>query len=64
MSGEKLFLIFVSSLLGNLFTDEVFVVACSLGRMNEINTTSLLDTGTTGIAFINLAMTCHVCDVL
>ena len=64
VSGEKPLLIFVSSLLGNLFTDEALVVACSLGRINEIKTTSLLDTGTTGIAFIDLAMARHVCNVL
>ena len=64
MGGEKLLLIFASSLPGNLFIDEALVVACSLGRMNEIKTTSLLDTGATGIAFIDLTMTRHVCDVL
>ena len=32
--------------------------------MNEIKITSLLDTGATGIAFIDLAMARHVCDVL
>ena len=40
------------------------MVACSLGRMNEIKTTSLLDTGATSIAFIDLAIARHVCDVL
>ena len=40
------------------------MVACNLGRMNEIKITFLLDTGATGIAFINLAMARHVCDVL
>ena len=64
MGGEKPLLISVSSLPGNLFTDEALVIACSLGRMNKIKTTSLLDTETTGIAFIDLAMARHVCDVL
>ena len=64
VGGEEPLLISVSSLPGNLFTDEALVVACNLGRMNEIKTTSLLDTGTTGIAFIDLAMARHVCDVL
>ena len=64
MGGEKLLLVSASSLSGNLFTDEALVVACSLGRMNEIKTTSLLDTEATGIAFIDLAMACHVCEVL
>ena len=64
VGSEKLLLISASSLPGNLFTDEAFVVAYSLGRMNEIKTTSLLDMGATGIAFIDLAMARHVCDVL
>ena len=57
-------LISASGLPGNLFTDKALVVTCSLGRMNEIKTISLLDTGVTNIAFINLAMARHVCDVL
>ena len=40
------------------------MVACSLGRMNEIKTTFLLNTGATGITFIDLAIARHVCDVL
>ena len=64
MGGEKPLLISVSSLSSDLFTDEALVVAYSLGRMNEIKTTSLLDTGATGIAFINLAIARHVCDIL
>ena len=40
------------------------MIVCSLDRMNEIKTTSLLDTGATSIAFIDLAMARHVCDVL
>ena len=64
VDGEKPLLISVSSLPGNLFTDEALVVACSLGRMNEIKTTFLLDTGAIDIAFIDLAMARHVCDVL
>ena len=64
MGGEKLLLISIFSLPGNLFTDEALVVACSLGRMNEIKTTFLLDTKATGITFIDLAMAHHVCEVL
>ena len=64
VDGEEPLLISASSLPGDLFTNEAFVVACSLDRINEIKTTSLLDTGATGIAFINLAIACHVCDVL
>ena len=57
-------LISASSLLGNLFTNEALVIACSLGRMNEINTTFLLNTETTSITFIDLAMAYYICDVL
>ena len=64
MGGEKPLLISASNLSGNLFTDEALVVACSLGRMNEIKTTFLLDTGATSIAFIDLTMARHVCDIL
>ena len=64
VGGEKSLLISASSLSGNLFTDEALVVAYSLGRMNEIMITSLLDMGATGIAFIDLAMARHVCDIL
>ena len=64
VGGEKLLLISASSLPGDLFTDEAFMVACSLSKMNEIKITSLLDTGATGIAFIDLEIARHVCDVL
>ena len=64
MGDEKLLLISASYLPGNLFTNEAFVVAGSLSRMNEIKTTSLFDTGVTGITFIDLAIAHHVCDVL
>ena len=64
MGSEKPLLISASNLPGNLFTDEALVVACSLGKINEIKTTSLLDTGATGIAFIDLTMARHVCDIL
>ena len=57
-------MISASSLSSNLFIDETLIVACSLGRMNEIKTTSLLDTEATSIAFIDLAMARHVCDIL
>ena len=64
VGSEKRLLISVSSLLRNLFTDEALVVACSLGRMNEIKTTPLLDIRAISIAFIDLAMARHVCEVL
>ena len=64
MGSEKPLLISALSLPGNLFTNEALVVVCSLGRMNEIKTTSLLDIGATSIAFIDLKIARHVCDVL
>lgn len=64
VGGEKSLLISVSSLLDNLFTNEVFVVACSLGKINEIKTTFLLDIRAIDIAFINLEIARHVCDIL
>ena len=63
VAGEKPLLIFTSSLLSNLFTNEALVVMYSLSKMNEIKTTSLLDTRATGIAFIDLEIARHVCDV-
>ena len=64
MGSEKPLLISASSLPGNLFTNKALVIACSLGRMNEIKITFLLDTRAIGIAFINLEMVRHVCDIL
>ena len=64
VSGEEPLLISASSLPGNLFINEALMIACSLGRMNEIKTTSLLDTRATGIVFIDLAMAHHVYDIL
>ena len=40
------------------------MIACSLNSLNKIKTTSLLNTEATSTAFIDLAMVCHVCDVL
>ena len=62
--GNKPLIILSSSLPGNLFTDEVLVVLCTLGNDNEISSHSLLDTGATGVAFIDEAMARHVCNVL
>ena len=53
-----------SSLPGDLFTDEALVVLCTLGNHNEISSHSLLDTGATGVAFIDKAIARHVCNVL
>ena len=57
-------LISTLSLPGDLFINKALVVACSLGRMNEIKTTFLLDTGATGIVFIDVEMAHYMCDVL
>ena len=61
---EKLLLISALSLPGNLFTNKALMVACSLGRMNEIKIIFLLDIRATGIAFIDLKMAHYMCDVL
>ena len=39
-------------------------MSCTLGNDNEISSHSLLDTGATGVAFIDETMARHVCDVL
>ena len=57
-------IIFSSSLPGDLFTDEALVIPCTLGNSSKISTHSLLDTGATGVAFIDEAMARHVCNVL
>lgn len=57
-------LISSSSLPGNLFINETFVVLYSLGNKNKIETVILLDTDVTGVAFIDKAMARYVCDVL
>ena len=64
VGSKKLLLISASSLSDNLFTDKALMVACSLGKINEIKITSLLDIRATSIAFIDLEMVRHVCDVL
>ena len=58
-------LIISSSLLpGDLFTNEALVVPCTLENRGQIQTRSLLDTGATGIAFIDEEMARNVCHVL
>ena len=64
MGGEKPLLISASSLPSNLLTNKALVVTCSLSKINEIKTTFLLDTRATGIAFIDLEIARHVCNVL
>ena len=62
--GNKPLIILLSSLPGDLFTDEALVVSCTLGNDNEISSHSFLDTGATGVAFIDKAMARHVCNVV
>ena len=61
---NKPLIISLSLLPGNLFTNEALVIPCTLGNSSEISTHSLLDTGATGVAFIDKAMARHVCNML
>ena len=54
----------MSSLPGDLFTDEALITPCTLGNNSEISSHSLLNTDATGVAFIDKTITRHVCDVL
>ena len=63
-AGGKPLIISLSFLPGDLFTDEALVVPCTLGSRAQIETRSLLDTGATGVAFIDESMARHVCNVL
>ena len=40
------------------------MVSCTLGNNQEIQTSTLLDTGATGVAFIDYEMAHHVCEIL
>ena len=58
-------LIISSSLLpSDLFTNEALVTPCTLDNDSESFSHSFLDTGATGVAFIDKTMSRHVCDVL
>ena len=48
---------------GDLFTKEALLIQCILGEY-QIQLQALLDTGATGIEFIDEAMARHVCEVL
>lgn len=58
----------LSSLPGDLFTESHLVVQYSVGSLTnkkcQIYLTSLFDTGATNIAFVDLAIACHMCKVL
>ena len=49
---------------GDLFTDEPFVHACTLGNRNEITLDAFLDTGATGHVFIDESMVRTICEQL
>ena len=62
--GDKPLIVSSSSLPGDFFAEKLLVTLCMLDNSNEINTTALLDTGTTGYSFINSSMAYCVCDKL
>lgn len=53
MGGEKPLIMSTSSLPGDYFSDNALEIEVRLGNSNEITFISLLDTGATGVAFIN-----------
>ena len=57
-------IIFSLLLQSDLFTDKALVILCTLENSSEISTHSLLDTGATGVAFIDKSIARHVCNVL
>ena len=64
VEGEKSLIILSSLLLDNLFTNKALVILCTLEGKKQIQLTFLLDTGAIGIAFIDKAIACTVCEVL
>ena len=64
VKGKKPLIIFSSAMLGNFFTKEALLTQCRIGKKNGIIFTSLLDTDSTGIAFINKKIICHICKLL
>ena len=57
-------IISLSSLPGDLLTDEALVDSCTLNNESQIQTCSLLDTEAIGIAFIDKKIARPVCKVL
>ena len=61
-------LISLSLLLGDLFTELLLVIQCSVGsltnRKYQIYLMFFFDTSATGIAFVDVAIAHHVCKVL
>lgn len=68
VGGSKPLVISSSLLPGDLFTESLLVVQCSVrsptNRKRQIHLTFFFDTGATGIAFVDIAMVHHVCEVL
>ena len=64
VKSSKLLIILSSLLPDDLFTNKALVVSCTLGNRGQIQTCFLLDTGATGIMFIDKKMVHHVCHVL
>ena len=62
--AKKLLIVSLSSLPNNLFTKEALVVQYNLKNQGEIQICTLLDTGATGIAFIDKKMAHYICEVL
>ena len=68
MRGLEPLVILLFLLPDDLFTKSSLVIQYSVrsstNRKHQIHLTSLFDTGVTGIAFVDIAMTRHVCKVL
>ena len=62
--GRKPLIILSSLLPNNLFTDKALMTLYILGNRKQIQLTSLLDTGATGIAFVDKAMARTICEAL
>ena len=62
--GEKLLIILLSLLPGNLFTDKTLMTLCILESKKTIQLIFLLDTSASGIVFIDKAIVWTICEVL
>ena len=64
IKGKKLLIILFSLLLGNLFTDKTLMTSSILENEKQIQLIFLLDTGATGIVFVDEAMAYIICEAL
>ena len=62
--GNKSLIISLSLLSDNLFTNKVLVISYTLGKNSQILFYLLLDTGATGVVFIDKAMARYMCNIL